>query len=528
MDAFLEVAGLTKAFPGVIANDHVDLTLRQGEVHAILGENGAGKSTLMKLIYGLYQPDSGEIRLEGKPVHFNSPRDAIRAGIGMVHQHFMLIPALTVADNVVLGDEPGGFRYDRKEAIRRVRALSEQYRLTVDPTVKIGSLTVGLQQRVEILKAFYREAKLLILDEPTALLTPQETEELFVVVRHLKDQGIPVLFISHKLDEVRDIADRVTVMRAGKTVGSVQVKGTTSQELANLMVGRDVVLRIDKQPLNAGASVLDVENVSVQGHDKHERVKGVSFSVRAGEIFGIAGIDGNGQFELVDAIAGLAKVVGGTVRFNGQDITRLSPAKRTQSGIAYVPQDRQADGLVLDFDLVENTILRDFRRKPFSSGGWLRASAARVYAESLIKRFDVRPPNASRKAGELSGGNQQKVILAREVGRNPSLLIVAQPTRGLDVGAIEGIHRELLKLRDSGKAIILVSLELDEIMSLSDRIGVIHDGQLLEIVDGPSATREQLGLLMTGIHPEDGMPLAVGTETSSSAPSSPKETGGQS
>ncbi|MCL6452644.1 MAG: ABC transporter ATP-binding protein [Alicyclobacillus sp.] len=504
MEAFLEVRDVTKAFPGVLANDRVNLSLQAGEVHAILGENGAGKSTLMKLIYGLYQPDAGEIRLEGKTMHFQSPRDAIRAGIGMVHQHFMLIPALTVADNVVLGEEPGRIRYDRKEAVRRVRALSEQYRLAVDPTAKIGSLSVGLQQRVEILKAFYRKAKVLILDEPTALLTPQETEELFEVVRHLKSQGIPVLFISHKLDEVRAIADRVTVMRAGRTVETVPVAGATAQELANLMVGRDVVLRIDKQPASPGRAVLDVRDLAVVGDDKQERVRGVSFSVHAGEIFGLAGIDGNGQFELVDAVAGLLRVARGSIHLDGEDISHLTPAQRIAQGMSYVPQDRQLDGLVLEFDLVENTILRDFRRRPFSRAGWLQRLPALRHTERLMERFDVRPRNPERRAGELSGGNQQKVILAREVSRNPKLLIVAQPTRGLDVGAIEGIHRELIRLRDAGTAVLLVSLELDEILSLSDRIGVIHHGRLVDIVSAQTATREQIGLLMTGTQAPGG------------------------
>lgn len=503
MGDFLAVTELTKAFPGVLANDHINLTLRQGEVHAILGENGAGKSTLMKLIYGLYEPDSGEILLEGKPVHFNSPRDAIHAGIGMVHQHFMLIPALTVADNVVLGDEPGRIRYHRKQAEEKVRRLSAQYKLTVDPAAKVGDLSVGLQQRVEILKAFYRKAKLLILDEPTALLTPQETEELFVIIRHLRDEGVPILFISHKLDEVRAVANRVTVMRAGKTVATLSVAETTSQQLANLMVGRDVVLRIEKEAQKLGPVLLDIQNVEVHDKEKHPRVRGVSFQVHAGEIFGLAGIDGNGQFELVDAIAGLVNVSGGSVRFDGKDITHLSPGARTETGIAYVPQDRQAEGLVLNFDLVENLILRDYRRRPFSRNGWLSRQAAVKFAEDLIRRFDIRPPDALRKAADLSGGNQQKVILAREVARDPKLLIVAQPTRGLDVGAIEGVHRQLLHLRDQGKAILLVSLELDEMMSLSDRIGVIHHGVLQDIVDAKTVTREKIGLLMTGSR-EDG------------------------
>ncbi|GMA49249.1 ABC transporter ATP-binding protein [Alicyclobacillus contaminans] len=502
MTKFLEVINLVKHFPGVKANDGVNLTVHAGEVHSILGENGAGKSTLMKLIYGLYQPDSGEIRLDGKPVHFSSPRDAIRAGIGMVHQHFMLIPALTVTDNIVLGDEPGGIRYHRSEAEARVRALSEQYRLHVDPTARVEQLSVGLQQRVEILKALYRKAKLLILDEPTALLTPQETEELFAVVKHLKEQGIPVVFISHKLDEVRAIADTITVMRAGKTVQTLPIGDATPQQLANLMVGREVVLRIDKQPANPSGVVLNVENLHVVNSARQEKVRGVSMQVRAGEIFGLAGIDGNGQTELVDAIAGLLPVAGGRIHFQDQDITHLSTAERTARGIAYVPQDRQLDGLVLDFTLTENAILRDFHKHPFSKFGVMFSQPAKAYAEKLIHLFDVRPKDITRKAGDLSGGNQQKVILAREVSREPQLLIAVQPTRGLDVGAIEGIHRQLLRLRDEGKAILLVSLELDEILSLSDRIGVLHGGRLVGVVPGETATREQLGLMMTGMSQE--------------------------
>lgn len=498
MKHFLEVVDVKKYFPGVRANDGVSLGLLAGEVHAILGENGAGKSTLMKLIYGLYQPDSGKILLQGKPVRFSSPRDAIHSGIGMVHQHFMLIPALSVAENIVLGDEPGGIRYRKHEAIKRVRALSEKYKLTVDPAAKVAQLSVGLQQRVEILKALYRQAKLLILDEPTALLTPQETDELFAVMRHLKAQGIPILFISHKLDEVRAIADRVTVMRAGKTVETVPVAGATPQELANLMVGREVVLRVDKTPSLPKDVILSVNDLTVLDAAKHERVHNVSFQVRGGEILGIAGIDGNGQSELVESIAGILRSAHGTIQFLGQEITHKSTAERTRLGIAYVPQDRQLDGLVLDFTLVENAILRDFRHRPFSSGGILRYKAAQTYAEKLIQAFDVRPPQPQRKAGELSGGNQQKVILAREVMRSPQLLIAVQPTRGLDVGAIEGIHKELIRLRDEGRAILLVSLELEEILSLSDRIAVLHSGRIVDTVPGETATRAQIGLLMTG------------------------------
>jgi general nucleoside transport system ATP-binding protein len=499
MDNFLEVINLKKWFPGVKANDGVNIELRRGEVHAILGENGAGKSTLMKLIYGLYQPDDGEIRLQGKTVHFSSPREAIHAGIGMVHQHFMLIPALTVAENVVLGDEPGRINFKRKEAIQKVNALAKQYHLEVNAAAKISTLSVGLQQRVEILKAFYRKAKLLILDEPTALLTPQETEELFQVILHLKTEGIPVLFISHKLDEVKAIADRVTVMRAGKTVETVPVGDATPQDLANMMVGREVVLRVDKKPAKPGEVILSTDNITVMDNAKHQRVKGISLELHKGEILGLAGIDGNGQFELVDAIAGLLKTQSGKIVLNGKEITHLPPASRTNRGLAYIPQDRQIDGLVLDFTLVENTILRDFKKQPFSKSGVLKNRPAEVYTEKLMKDFDVRPPIKERKAGELSGGNQQKVILAREVSRDPLVLIAAQPTRGLDVGAIEGIHKQLIRLRDEGKGVILVSLELDEILSLSDRIAVIHDGKIVAVVPGDKATREQIGLYMTGV-----------------------------
>lgn len=452
----------------------------------------------MKMIYGLLEPTSGEIRLLGERVHFRSPREAIHAGIGMVHQHFMLIPALTVAENVVLGNEPGGINFNRREAERRVRDLSERYRLAIDPAKKVSDLSVGLQQRVEILKAFYRKARLIILDEPTALLTPQETRELFEIIRSLKAEGTPVLFISHKLDEVKEISDRVTVMRAGKTVDTVDTSSATAQDLANMMVGREVVLRVEKAASTPGKPILQLRDVYVRDHARNERVRGITLDLHRGEILGLAGIDGNGQFELADAIAGLLKVEQGQIVFDGRDITALSPADRTEAGIAYVPQDRQADGLVLEFDLVENTILRDVDKRPFSKRGVIDRATAERYTVERIREFDVRPPDPSRKAAELSGGNQQKVILAREVSRNPLMLIAAQPTRGLDVGAIEGIHRQLIRLRDEGKGVLLVSLELDEILSLSDRIAVIHNGRIVDIVDGATATREQIGLLMTG------------------------------
>ncbi len=498
MSVCLEIKNLTKRFPGVLANDRVNLELRDGEIHAILGENGAGKSTLVKMIYGLYQPDSGSISLHGQELHFSSPRQAIQAGIGMVHQHFMLIPALTVAENIVLGSEPGNIHYRRKENEEVIRQLSKQYHLEIDPSAKVGDLTVGLQQRVEILKVFYRKAKVLILDEPTALLTPQEVEQLIQVMERLREQGIPIVFISHKLDEVKRVSDRVTVMRAGKTVATVETAKTTPQELANLMVGREVVLQVSKPPQTAGKPVLEVQDLVVaQGHA--EKVRGVSFEVRQGEIFGLAGIDGNGQFELVDAITGLLPAKSGKVVFRGNDITKANVHKRTTAGISYIPQDRHADGLVLDFELTENFVLRDFARAPFAQFGQMHRQAIEAHAERLSESFDVRPHRIHAIARNLSGGNQQKVILAREVSREPELLIAAQPTRGLDVGAIQFIHDKLLELRANGKAVLLVSLELDEIMSLSDRIGVIHDGRLMAVLPGGQATREQLGLLMTGV-----------------------------
>lgn len=501
MRTCLEVRDITKAFPGVLANDQVNFDVREGEIHAILGENGAGKSTLMKIIYGLYKPDAGSIRLYDQELHFASPRQAIQAGIGMVHQHFMLIPALTVAENIVLGGEPGRVRYRRKENEEMVRQLAKQYHLDIDPSAKVGDLTVGLQQRVEILKVFYRKAKLLILDEPTAMLTPQEVEELILVMERLRSQGIPIIFISHKLDEVKRISDRVTVMRAGKTVNTVETKTTTPQDLANMMVGREVVLQVSKPPQEPGEPVLEIKDLVVTA-GRTEKVKGVSFKVHRGEIFGLAGIDGNGQFELVDAVTGLIPTKSGQIRFLGQEITASPVRKRTDSGLAYIPQDRQLDGLIMDFELTENFILRDFFKAPFARSGQLQKKAIEEHATQLSEAFDVRPRRIHALARNLSGGNQQKVILAREVSRDPELLIAAQPTRGLDVGAIQFIHNKLLDLRAEGKAVLLVSLELDEIMSLSDRIGVIHDGRLMAILPGGQITREQLGLLMTGVQLE--------------------------
>ncbi|MDP9750512.1 MULTISPECIES: ABC transporter ATP-binding protein [Thermoanaerobacter] len=498
MSAILEVKNITKVFPKVVANDNVNLTVEKGEIHAILGENGAGKSTLMNIIYGLYKPDSGKLIFDGEELNLSGPHEAIEKGIGMVHQHFMLIPVLTVAENIVLGAEPKGITYDRKKANELIREISKKYHLEIEPEAKVKDLSVGLQQRVEILKAFYRKAKLLILDEPTAMLTPQEIEKLFEIMRGLVKQGMSIIFISHKLEEVLEISDRVTVMRRGKTVGTLNTKETNEQELANLMVGREVVLRIEKSEYKPGDVVLSVKNLNVVDQQNVPKVKNVSFEIHEGEIFGLAGIDGNGQLELVEAIMGLRPKKSGNILFYGKDVTNFTTRQLYREGISYIPQDRQADGLVLDFTIAENLILREYKDSTYSRHGVIQYKKVYENAERKVKEFDIRPPEYMLKARGLSGGNQQKVILAREVGYNPKLLIAVQPTRGMDVGAIEYIHKRILELRDRGAAVFLISLELEEIMSLSDRIGVIYNGQLMDILDGKTATREQIGMLMAG------------------------------
>lgn len=497
MEYILQVKGISKRFGNIQANDNVCLDVKKGEVHAILGENGAGKSTLMNIIYGLYAPDSGEIYFEGQKLDIKGPHEAIEKGIGMVHQHFMLIPVFTVAENIVLGFEPKGFRFNVQEAEKKILEISKKYNLEIDPKAKVGDLSVGMQQRVEILKAFYRNARLLILDEPTAMLTPQETRELFKIINNLKSQGISILFISHKLDEVLEISDRVTVMRRGKTIKTLNTKETNEQELANLMVGREVKLVVEKNEPRLGETVLKVENLSVKLKNGVEKVKNVSFEVRRGEIFGIAGIDGNGQNELVEAIVGLIPSTGKII-FNGQEIQNLPTRKRYEKGIAYIPADRQQDGLVLNFTVAENIVLKRYYKKPYSNRGFLNYKTIISEAGKLINEFDVRPPDYKLFAKNLSGGNQQKVILAREFSSSPDLLIAVQPTRGMDVGAIEYIHRKLIELRDSGKAILLVSLELDEILNLSDRIAVMYSGRIMDILDSKMATKEEIGLLMIG------------------------------
>jgi general nucleoside transport system ATP-binding protein len=494
----LELRGITKQFPGVLANDRVDFDLTEGEVHALLGENGAGKSTLMNILYGLYHPDDGEIRLKGEHVRIGSPRDAIDLGIGMVHQHFMLIPVMTVAENIVLATEPtkGPF-LDLRSAEERVRELSTQFGLAVRPEARVASISVGMQQRAEILKALYRGAEILILDEPTAVLTPQEARELFAIIRSLQAEGKSIVFISHKLNEVLEIADRITVLRQGKRVDTVPREGATQEGLARLMVGREVVLRVEKPPAEPGETLLEVEDLTVRDERGLEAVRGVSFDVKAGEIVGLAGVDGNGQTELIDALTGLRRPSGGRIVAAGRDITSAGSRECLDLGVGHIPEDRQLRGLVLDFTLAENLALHDFRKEPDSKWGWLYPRRLVQRAARLLKEFDVRGGRPQTLASALSGGNQQKVVVAREVSRNPRILVAAQPTRGLDVGAIEFVHRRLVKERDEGRAILLLSFELEEIQSLSDRILVIYEGRIVGEY-APGVSEEELGIAMTG------------------------------
>jgi general nucleoside transport system ATP-binding protein len=495
----LELRGLTKRFPGVLANDDVSFDLRSSEVHALLGENGAGKSTLMNILYGLYTPDEGEILLHGKPIELGSTKAAIEHGIGMVHQHFMLIPVMTVAENIVLATEPrrAGVLLDYDAARRRVRDLSERYGLIVDPDARVDRITVGQQQRVEILKALYRGAEILILDEPTAVLSPQEAQELFEIIRALKNQGKSIIFISHKLNEVLEIADRITTLRRGVVVDTIPAAGATEEGLARMMVGRDVLLRVDKKPARPEEPILEVEHLTVVNDLGLESVKDVSFEVHAHEILGIAGVDGNGQSELIDAIAGLRSTASGRIVLAGADITDASPREALDAGLGHIPEDRHRRGLVLPFSLTENLALHGYRSEPTSHHGFLSLRRMVADAIRLLREFDVRGGTPSTPASALSGGNQQKVVLAREIDGDPRLLIAAQPTRGLDVGAIEFVHRRLVEQRDEGRAVLLVSLELEEILSLSDRILVIYEGRLVAEF-APSATEEEIGLAMTG------------------------------
>jgi simple sugar transport system ATP-binding protein len=495
----LELRGITKRFPGVLANDAVNFDLLHGEVHALLGENGAGKSTLMNILYGLYTPDEGQILLQGNPIELGSTKAAIEQGIGMVHQHFMLIPVMTVAENIVLGIEPKHdvVLLDYDAARKRVSELSDRYGLAVDPDARIDRITVGQQQRVEILKALYRGADILILDEPTAVLTPQEAKELFEVLRSLKSQGKSIIFISHKLNEVLEIADRITTLRRGKAVDTIPAEGATEEGLARMMVGREVLLRVDKEPARPQGPLLQVENLTVIDDRGLETVRDVSFDVRAGEILGLAGVDANGQSELIDAIAGLRHATSGRVVIDGREITNQNARSVLEAGVGHIPEDRHRRGLVLPFSLTENLALHAYRSRPNSSGGFLNLRAMGARARRLLTEFDVRGGTPGTPAGALSGGNQQKVVLAREIDDEPRVLIAAQPTRGLDVGAIEFVHRRLVEQRDAGRAVFLVSLELEEILSLSDRILVIYEGRIVGEFP-PTATEEELGFAMTG------------------------------
>jgi ABC-type uncharacterized transport system ATPase subunit len=505
LDKLLELDNITKAFDGLAANDRISLEVGRAEIHALLGENGAGKTTLMNVLYGLYHPDSGDIRLRGEVVRLSSPKDAIRNGIGMVHQHFMLIPAFTVAENIVLGlgslSRP---LLDLDLAEEKIRQLSRDYGLDVDPRAQVCNLSVGAQQRVEIVKALYRGADLLILDEPTSVLTPQEVLDLFDVLRRLVDEGHSVIFITHKLDEVMQISDRVSVLRDGKVVATVNTFDTTKEELARMMVGREIVFRVEKDPVTPGDTVLEVSDLEVDSEDERCSValKAISLSVRRHEILGIAGVGGNGQSELAGAVVGLFKPAGGRITILGHDIAERRTRGVVKLNVGRIPEDRQAQGLVPDFTITENLISTHFFEPPLSRRTFLNFPVIGKLARGLIEEYDIRPPRPALLAKQMSGGNQQKLILARELHRNPDLIVAVQPTRGLDVGATEYIYRELLEHRERGAAVLLISTELEEILTLSDRIAVIFGGEILDTKKAGEATIDEIGLLMAGVRPE--------------------------
>lgn len=500
MEKVVEMKSITKIFPGTIANDNVDFELKRGEIHVLLGENGAGKTTLMNILYGLYQPETGEIYVNGNKVNIKNPKDAIKLGIGMVHQHFMLVHNFTVAENMVLGQEPkkGMYHIDIKKAENDTKELAEKYGFNIDPKSVIEDMTVGQQQKVEILKSLYRGAEILILDEPTAVLTPQEIIELGSILKNLTKEGKSIILITHKLKEVMSMSNRVTIIRRGKYINTVNTKETNIDELAEMMVGRKVNLTVNKELSKPGEAILKIENLKALDHRKLPALKGINLEVKSGEILGIAGVDGNGQKELVESIVGLIKPIEGKVYLKGNDITGKPTKDITDAGVGHIPEDRHKRGLVLKYSLLENSVLGIHHKKPFSNGIMMNYHKIREHVKKLIDEFDVRTPNEDVLASSLSGGNQQKLIVAREIEKDPELVIAVQPTRGLDVGAIEYIHKRLVQERDKGRAVLLVSLELDEVMSLSDRIAVIYDGEIVDTLDVKDATDQKLGILMAG------------------------------
>lgn len=495
----VEMQNITKRFPGVVANDDITFSVLKGEIHGLLGENGAGKTTLMNILYGLYEPDSGEIYVHNQKADISEPSDAISLGIGMIHQHFMLIPPFTVAENVVLGIEPlRGLLLDREKAAKEVQEISHKYGLAVDPNVKVQELSVGIEQRVEILKALYRGAEILILDEPTAVLTPQEGEELFKVMKSLKEEGKTIIFITHKLKEPMATCDRITVLRKGKLVGTVLAEKTDISSLARMMVGRDVCFEVEKRPHPYGSTVMEVKELEVYNDRGIKALQGVNLVLRKGEILGIAGVEGNGQLELVETLTGLRKAATGKILIKGRDMINHSARDIIMAGVSHIPEDRQKRGLILDFSLAENLILGSHFVKPFSHRFRMDYRRIYTYSDRLVEAFDIRGTGIESQVKYLSGGNQQKVIVAREIGRRPEIIIASQPTRGLDVGAIEYVHEQLLKMREDGMAILLISADLDEVLSLSDRVAVIYEGKIVGERDPQKATEEELGLLMAG------------------------------
>jgi len=498
----VQLKGITKHFPGVLANDHIDFSLQNGEIHTLLGENGAGKSTLMNILDGIYSPDEGEIYIQGKKVNIRNPSDAMENGIGMVHQHFMLVDTLTVLENILLGLKSQGFYINKKKIAKRIEEISEKYHFNINPYVKIWQLSVGEQQRVEIVKTLFRNAKVLILDEPTAVLTPQESEALFKLLRRIVKEGRSIIFISHKLNEVMEISDRITVLRKGRVIGTVNKNETSERELAEMMVGREVLFNLERKPLKRGKEVLKVENLEAYNDKGVKALRGVNFTVSRGEIFGIAGVSGNGQKELAQALTGLRRVVKGKITLNNEEITNAHPLEIARKGVNYVPPDRLRVGLIPNLNAIENAILRRYNKPPVSRGRFIDYAKAAEYTRELIEKFNITVPRETAPVKLLSGGNLQKLLLAREIAEKPILLIAVHPTRGLDVGATEFVRKKLLEERNKGTAVLLISEDLDEILMISDRIGVIYEGKIVDIVDRKDADKSKIGLLMAGIKKE--------------------------